>query len=220
MNLAAIAELTDMVTELKEKVVHLEQQDRHLGVESVADLASRVLHLEQLQQFTENHPSPPAATTVSPGSTAWVISEDDTDDPQVLRAMIKQLKKEAEQQMKKCEELQATLLSRARNSASAWNSASAAADTTAEATTLHPPGIPQPAPQPAPQPSAAAAGSATRPRSADQLAGWRGQSSPQQQRQQHPSGSTTTAAAPAATCQKLSVIIECEDCTLFLIIFF
>jgi len=214
MNLAAIAELTDMVTELKEKVVHLEQQDRHLGVESVADLASRVLHLEQLQQFTENHPSPPAATTVSPGSTAWVISEDDTDDPQVLRAMIKQLKKEAEQQMKKCEELQATLMSRVRNSASAWNSASAAADITAEATTAPPP-PPQPAPQPAPQPSAAAAGSATRPRSADQLAGWRGQSSPQQQRQQHPSGSTTTAAAPAATCQKPSKILTCEDCTLF-----
>ena len=214
MNLAAIAELTDMVTELKEKVVHLEQQDRHLGVESVADLASRVLHLEQLQQFTENHPSPPAATTVSPGSTAWVISEDDTDDPQKLRAMIKQLKKEAEQQMKKCEELQATLLSMARNSASAWNSASAAADKAA-GVTIPPPPAPQPAPQSAPQPSAAAAGSATRPRSADQLAGWRGQSSPQQQRQQHPSGSTTTAAAPAATCQKLSVIIECEDCTLF-----
>ena len=217
MNLAAIAELTAMVTELKEKVVHLEQQDRHLGVESVADLASRVLHLEQLQQFTENHPSPPAATTVSPGSTAWVISEDDTDDPQKLRAMIKQLKKEAEQQ--KFEELQATLLSRVLNSASAWNSASAAADITAEATTLHPPGIPQPAPQPAPQPSAAAAGFA-RPRSAEQLACWRGQSSPQQQRQQHPSGSTTTAAAPAATCQKPSVILTCEDCTLFKIIFF
>ena len=215
MNLAAIAELTAMVTELKEKVVHLEQQDRHLGVEGVADLASRVSQLEEHQQFTENHPSPPAATTVSPGSTAWVISEDDTDDPKVLRAMIKQLKKDAEQQMKKYKDLQATLLSRARNSTSDWDSASAAADITAEATTLHPPGIPQPAPQPAPQPSAAAAGSATRPRSADQLAGWRGQSSPQQQRQQHPSGSTTTAAAPAATCQKLSVIIECEDCTLF-----
>lgn len=210
-----IGVLTAMVKVLEEKVVHLEQQDRHLGVESVADLASRVLHLEQLQQFTENHPSPPAATTVSPGSTAWVISEDDTDDPQVLRAMIKQLKKEAEQQMKKCEELQATLLSRARNSASAWNSASAAADITALAT-IPPPPPPQPAPQPAPQPSAAAAGSATRPRSAEQLAGWRGQSSPQQQRQQHPSGSTTTAAAPAATCTKpLGKTIACEDCTLF-----
>ena len=203
-----IGVLTAMVKVLEEKVVHLEQQDRHLGVESVADLASRVLHLEQLQQFTENHPSPPAATTVSPGSTA----EDDTDDPQVLRAMIKQLKKEAEQQ--KFEELQATLLSRARNSASAWNSASAAADITAEAPIL-PPRPPRTAPQPGLQPSAEAAGSATRPRSAEQLACWRGQSSPQQQRQQHPSGSTTTAAAPAATCQKPSLILTCEDCTLF-----
>ena len=210
-----IGVLTAMVKVLEEKVVHLEQQDRHLGVESVADLASRVLHLEQLQQFTENHPSPPAATAVSPGSTAWLISEDDTDDPQVLRALIKQLKQEAEQQMKKCEELQATLLSRVLNSASAWNSASAAADITALAT-IPPPPPPQPAPQPAPQPSAAAAGSATRPRSAEQLAGWRGQSSPQQQRQQHPSGSTTTAAAPAAKCQKPSCkILTCEDCTLF-----
>ena len=206
-----IGVLTAMVKVLEEKVVHLEQQDRHLGVESVADLASRVLHLEQLQQFTENHPSPPAGTTVSPGSTA----EDDTDDPQVLRAMIKQLKKEAEQQMKKCEELQATLLSRVLNSASAWNSASAAADITALAT-IPPPPPPQPAPQPAPQPSAAAAGSATSPRSAEQLAGWRVQSSPQQQRQQHPSGSTTTAAAPAATCKKpLGKTLACEDCTLF-----
>lgn len=205
-----IGVLTAMVKVLEEKVVHLEQQDRHLGVESVADLASRVLHLEQLQQFTENHPSPPAGTTVSPGSTA----EDDTDDPQVLRAMIKQLKKEAEQQMKKCEELQATLLSRVLNSASAWNSASAAADITALAT-IPPPPPPQPAPQPAPQPSAAAAGFA-RPRSAEQLACRRGQSSPQQQRQQHPSGSTTTAAAPAATCKKpLGKTLACEDCTLF-----
>ena len=217
-----LAEVVAMVMVLKEKIAHLDEREQvvHDGEDFFSDLASRVSKLEEHQQITENHPPPPAATTVSPGSTAWVISEDDTDDPQVLRAMIKQLKKEAEQQMKKCEELQATLLSMARNSASAWNSASAAADTTAEATTLHPPGIPQPAPQPAPQPSAAAAGSATRPRSAEQLAGWRGQSSPQQQRQQHPSGSTTTAAAPAATCQKLSVIIECEDCTLFLIIFF
>ena len=204
-----------MIKVLEEKVVHLEQQDRHLGVESVADLASRVSKLEELQQFTENNPSPPAATTVSPGSTAWVISEDDTDDPQVLRAMIKQLKQEAEQQMKKCEELQATLLSRVLNSASAWNSASAAADITALAT-IPPPPPPQPAPQPAPQPSAAAAGSATSPRSAEQLACWRYQSSLQQQRQQHPSGSTTTAAAPAATCKKpLGKTLACEDCTLF-----
>ena len=54
-----------MVAVLAEKVVHLEQQDRHLGVESVADLASSVLHPEELQQFTENHPPPPAATTVT-----------------------------------------------------------------------------------------------------------------------------------------------------------
>ena len=214
-----IGVLTAMVKVLEEKVVHLEQQDRHLGVESVADLASRVLHLEQLQQFTENHPSPPAATTVSPGSTAWVISEDDTDDPQVLRAMIKQLKKEAEQQMKKCEELQATLLSRVLNSASAGNSASAAADITALAT-IPPPPPPQPAPQPAPQPSAAAAARAEQSRaeqrSAEQLAGRRVQSSPQQQQQQHLSGSTTTAAAPAATCKKpLGKTLACEDCTLF-----
>ena len=180
------------------------------------DLASRVSKLEEHQQITENHPPPPAATTVSPGSTAWDISEDDENDPNVLRAMIKQLKKDAEQQMKKYKDLQATLLSRVRNSTSDWDSASAAADITAEATTLHPPGIPQPAPQPAPQPSAAAAGSATSPRSAEQLACWRGQSSPQQQRQQHPSGSTTTAAAPAAKCQKPSCkILTCEDCTLF-----
>ena len=203
--------LTAKIKVLEEKVVHLEQQDRHLGVESVADLASRVLHLEQLQQFTENHPSPPAGTTVSPGSTA----EDDTDDPQVLRDMIKQLKTKAEQQMIKCEELQATLLSGVLNSASACNSALAAADITALAT-IPPPLPPQPAPQPAPQPSAAAAGSATSPRSAEQLAGWRYQSSLQQQRQQHPSGSTTTAAAPAAKCQKPSCkILTCEDCTLF-----
>ena len=66
--------LTAMIKVLEEKVVHLEQQDRHLGVESVADLASRVLHIEQLQQFTENHPPSPAATTVSPGSTAWTLN--------------------------------------------------------------------------------------------------------------------------------------------------
>ena len=204
-----------MVAVLAEKVVHLEQQDRHLGVESVADLASRVLHLEQLQQFTENHPSPPAGTTVSPGSTA----EDDTDDPQVLRDMIKQLKTKAEQQMIKCEELQATLLSGVLNSASACNSALAAADITALAT-IPPPPPPQPAPQPAPQPSAAAAARAEQSRaeqrSAEQLAGRRVQSSPQQQQQQHLSGSTTTAAAPAATCKKpLGKTLACEDCTLF-----
>ena len=95
-----LADLSAMVAVLAEKVVHLEQQDRHRGVESVADLASRVLHLEELQQFTENHPPPPAATTVSPGSTAWV-SSDDENDPKVLRAMIDQLTKDAEQQEKK-----------------------------------------------------------------------------------------------------------------------